>query len=139
MTTSCEWSAWILTPRYWSNADVALLRKLGALRAGLMLNVAGLLLLAASRQWAVLIPALVLLVAGQGLAAPSLTATVAKASDPARRGEALGFQQGVGAVARVVGPAMGGALFQHAGVAVPYVVGAGMVFGAAALALTFMG
>jgi DHA1 family tetracycline resistance protein-like MFS transporter len=111
----------------------------GALRAGLMINVAGLLMLAASKQWVVLVPALMLLVAGQGLAAPSLTATVARASDPSRRGEALGFQQGVSAVARVVGPAMGGALLQHAGVPVPYVVGAGMVFGAAALAFTFVG
>jgi len=111
---------------------------LGSLRAGLMLNVAGLLLLAASKHWAVLVPALVLLVAGQGLAAPSLTATVAQVSDPSRRGESLGFQQGVSAVARVVGPAMGGALFQHAGIPVPYVVGAGMVFAAAALAFTFV-
>ena len=110
----------------------------GALRAGLMLNVAGLLMLAASKHWVVLVPALVLLVAGQGLAAPSLTASVAQVSDPSRRGQALGFQQGVGAIARVVGPAMGGALFQHAGVPVPYVVGAGMVFAAAALAFAFV-
>ena len=66
----------------------------GTLRAGLMINVVGLLLLAASKHWAVLVPALVLLVAGQGLAAPSLTATVAQVSDPSSARRGAGFPAG---------------------------------------------
>ena len=44
-----------------------------------------------------------------------------------RRGGALGFQQSAGALARIVGPVLGGVLFQHVGVAAPYAVGAAMV------------
>jgi predicted MFS family arabinose efflux permease len=99
----------------------------GALRVALVLEVAGLLLLAAATTWLLLVPALVLLVVGQGLATPTLAALVADRAGHDRRGGALGFQQSAGALARIVGPVMGGVLFQHVGVAAPYVVGAGLV------------
>ncbi len=108
----------------------------GALRLGLAVNVAGLLLLAGATHWVVLVASLAALTFGQGLAMPSITHVVTDASEPSRRGQALGFQQGVGAIARVAGPAMGGALFQHAGVPVPYLVAAGLVAAALAVALT---
>ena len=99
----------------------------GTLRLALTVNAVGLLLLAASTTWLLLVPALVLLVVGQGLAAPTLSTLVANQAHDDRRGGALGFQQSAGALARIVGPAMGGALFEHVGVAAPYVVGAAMV------------
>jgi DHA1 family tetracycline resistance protein-like MFS transporter len=99
----------------------------GTLRLALTVNAVGLLLLAASTTWLLLVPALVLLVVGQGLAAPTLSTLVANQAHDDRRGGALGFQQSAGALARIVGPAMGGALFEHVGVAAPYLVGAAMV------------
>ncbi len=99
----------------------------GALRLALGLLAVGLLLLAAATTWLVLIPSLVLLVLGQGLATPTMAALVANRAEEGRRGGALGFQQSAGALARIVGPAMGGLLFEHVGVAAPYVVGAAMV------------
>jgi multidrug resistance protein len=98
----------------------------GALRLALSLLAVGLLLLAAATTWLLLVPSLVLLVLGQGLATPTLAALVANRADEGRRGGALGFQQSAGALARIVGPALGGVLFQHVGVAAPYLVGAAM-------------
>jgi DHA1 family tetracycline resistance protein-like MFS transporter len=99
----------------------------GALRLALGLLALGLLLLAAATTWLLLIPSLMLLVFGQGLATPTLAALVANRAEEGRRGGALGFQQSAGALARIIGPAVGGVLFEHVGVAAPYVVGAAMV------------
>jgi DHA1 family tetracycline resistance protein-like MFS transporter len=99
----------------------------GTLRLALTINAIGLLLLAAATTWLLLIPSLLLLVLGQGLATPTLAALVANRAEEGRRGGALGFQQSAGALARIVGPAMGGLLFEHVGVAAPYIVGAAMI------------
>jgi len=96
-------------------------------RLALTINAIGLLALAAATTWLLLIPALAMLVLGQGLATPTLATLVANRADESRRGGALGFQQSAGALARIVGPALGGALFEHVGTAAPYVVGAGMI------------
>lgn len=95
------------------------------LEAGLLLNAAGLLVLAAAERWSVLIVALVLLTVGQGLVSPSLSLAVTRRVPEHQRGEALGFQQGVSAIARVGGPALAGALFEHVAIPSPYLVGAG--------------
>jgi predicted MFS family arabinose efflux permease len=94
------------------------------LGVGLALNALGLLLLAATHSWLLLVPSLLALTIGQGLAMPALTASVAGRADPARRGRALGFNQSAGGLARVVGPAAGGFAFQHIGVPAPYLGGA---------------
>ena len=96
----------------------------GALRLGLVLDGAGLALLAVTRSWAVLVPALLALCAGQGLVTPTLSSSLAGAVRAERRGGALGLQQAAGGLARVVGPLAGGFAFQRLGVPVPYVVGA---------------
>jgi len=97
---------------------------IGALQAGLLLNAAGLALLAVTWRWLVLVPALALLTLGQGLAIPNLTAAVADRAPSDQRGEALGFQQRWQAGGRIVGPVLAGALFEHVGVPAPYAVGA---------------
>ena len=99
----------------------------GTLRLGLALNAGGLLLLAVTHGWWLLVPALVALTVGQGLAVPALTSVVAGRADPARRAAALGLQQSAGGLARVVGPVVGGVAFQHVGVPAPYVLGAGIM------------
>jgi MFS transporter, DHA1 family, tetracycline resistance protein len=96
----------------------------GALRLGLALNGLGLVLLALTRSWGLLVPALLLLCAGQGLVTPMLSSSVAGQVGARRRGGALGLQQAAGGLARVVGPLAGGFAFQHIGVPVPYVAGA---------------
>lgn len=89
-------------------------------------NAVGLVLLAAATNWPLLVPALALLTVGQGLAVPSITTMVIERAAVDRRGEALGFQQSATALARVGGPALAGALFDHAGVPWPYLVGAAL-------------
>lgn len=106
---------------------------LGTVRAGLVANAAGLLVLAVDDGWALLVVGLTLLVLGQGLVTPTLASAVADASAATRRGAALGFQQSAGHLARVVGPAGAGALFEHVGVGSPYVSGAVLVLVALAL------
>jgi multidrug resistance protein len=96
----------------------------GTLRIGLAVNAVGLLLLAAVHSWWLLVPALVALVVGQGLAMPALTAAFAGSAGANRTGGVLGVQQSANGLARVVGPLVGGFLFEHVGVAAPYVAGA---------------
>src|SRR5262249_31065304 len=93
---------------------------LGTLRAALTFHAIGLLILAAAMSWWLLVPSLLLLVLGQGLATPMLSTLVVDRAAHTGRGGALGFQQSAGALARIVGPALGGVLFQHVGVAAPY-------------------
>jgi predicted MFS family arabinose efflux permease len=94
------------------------------IRLGLASNAVGLLLVAVDAGWVALAPGLLLLVLGQGLLMPTLTSAVAGRARTDRRGATLGFQQSAGGLGRIVGPILGGALFQHVGVASPYVVGA---------------
>ena len=104
----------------------------GTLRAGLSCNAAGLALLAVSGGWFTLVPALLLLVFGQGLITPTLSSAVAGRAGR-QRGEWLGWQQAAGGLARVIGPITAGALYQHFRPGAPYVVGA--VLALAALGL----
>lgn len=112
---------------------VARLGEQATVRAGLALDVSGFLLLAAATSWAVLVAGLALVVAGQGLVSPALTSLVAEAAGHRRRGALLGMQQSANALARVVGPVAGGALFGWA-TGAPYVLAA-VLAGASAAAL----
>jgi multidrug resistance protein len=112
---------------------VARLGELRTVRTGLMANMAGLALLALDLGWPGVTAALALLVVGQGLIAPTLSALLAAEVRTERRGEALGVQQSAGGLARAVGPALAGVLFGWA-VAAPYVAGALL----AGLALTLV-
>ena len=102
------------------------------LRAGLVANCFGLLLLAIDLGWVGLVVSLLLLTCGQGLLTPTLSSAVAGRAGR-DTGVWLGWQQSAGGAARVVGPLAAGALFQWAGMGWPYVVGA--VLAAVALAL----
>ena len=103
--------------------------KLGELRTvrfGLACNAVGLSLVAVDAGWAPLTLALALLIVGQGLVAPTLSALVAGRASDDRRGEVLGIQQSAGGLARSVGPALGGYLFGQS-ISAPYLVGAALV------------
>lgn len=103
---------------------VARLGESSTLRAALVVNAAGLALLAAVHSWLLLVPALLALVVGQGLAQPSLTSVVSGRARAGRRGRALGMQQSAGGLARVVGPIAGGLAFEHVGSGFPFLAGA---------------
>lgn len=98
----------------------------GALRLGLLLDAAGLALVAGVHSLLVLAPAVVALTLGQGLVMPTLPSIVAGRVPPERRGGALGVQQATSGLARVVGPAVGGAAFARIGPAAPYLMGAAL-------------
>src|SRR5438874_8431219 len=85
--------------------------KLGEVRTvrfGLACNALGLSLVAVDAGWAPLTLALALLIVGQGLVAPTLSALVGGRASDDRRGQVLGIQQSAGGLARSVGPALGG-------------------------------
>ena len=114
-----------------------LTRSLGSRRllvTGLVAVAAGLVTLGFTTTWLALAVSLLLLSVGQGVASPSVTALVTEAAPVDRRGETLGYQQSVGAVGRIVGPAVAGAMFDHVSVGSPYFLGAILV-GVALIAL----
>jgi MFS family permease len=112
---------------------VVRLGELGTLRAGLIALAGSLLGLAFVRSWAVLVPVLLALTVGEGLAQTTMSSALAGRAPPGRRGVMLGAQQSAGGLARVLGPLLGGVLFQQVGVGAPYVAGA--AFSAVALLL----
>ena len=113
---------------------VAALGEPVTLVGGLVGTAAGLALLAPAHSWAVAAPALVLLTVGEGLTQTTLVAVVAGRADPARRGVLLGAQQSAGGLARVIGPAVGGALLGAGASGWPYAAGAALTLVAAAIA-----
>ena len=93
----------------------------------------GLAVLATAQNWFVLGLALSFLAAGQGMAVPSMTTLVADEAGEQRRGEALGYQQSANALARIVGPAFAGLIFDRISTGTPYAIGS--VFSAIAVVL----
>ena len=93
-----------------------------ALRTGLFVAAVGMVLLAFTTTWTLLFVSLFLVALGQGIASPSTTALVTEHAPADRRGEALGYQQSAGAFARIAGPVIAGALYDHVGIGSPYVV-----------------
>jgi MFS family permease len=93
---------------------------------GVGLLVVGLAVLAGAHSWLLLGVSLALLSFGQGVASPSISTLVSEYAPPARRGEAMGFQQSAGAIGRIVGPPLAGWMFDHSGEWSPYVLGAGL-------------
>lgn len=102
-----------------------------ALVVGLVLNSAGLALLAAARSWALAAPALVALTAGQGIVQTTMASALSARAAPGRRGAVLGTQQSASTLARIVGPAIGGALLGARASGAPYWVGFGLSLAAA--------
>lgn len=94
------------------------------MRAGILGIAVGLIGLAFTTTWASLFTMLFLIAFGQGIFGPSSTAITADLAPPERRGEILGYQQSASSFGRIVGPVLGGALFDQLGVGAPYVVSA---------------
>jgi DHA1 family tetracycline resistance protein-like MFS transporter len=67
-----------------------------------------------------------------GLTQPSVASLISRAAGAGTQGSALGTSQSAASLARVVGPAMAGALFQQFSPAAPYFVAAALALAAAA-------
>lgn len=78
---------------------------------GYALNAAALGLLAVSPGGATMGVAVTLLAIGTGLANPSLQALISRGASANAQGSALGANQSLSALARAIGPALGGALY----------------------------
>lgn len=96
--------------------------------AGLLLVACGLGGLSLQRSLGGFLAVLPLVALGSGLANPSLSSLVSKGVGPNEQGEALGAFQGIGSLARVVGPFAGEIGFGRLGAGTP-------AMGAAAAAL----
>jgi MFS transporter, DHA1 family, tetracycline resistance protein len=118
-------------------------RRFGEVRlliAGLLIQTAGFLLLGAAPRVvasprATLAAACVLIAAGSGLVSPSVSSYVSRRAGADTQGLMLGTLQSFSALARVLGPAVGGLLYQTIAPGAPYFAGAAGMLVAAFLAI----
>jgi DHA1 family tetracycline resistance protein-like MFS transporter len=89
--------------------------------------------------WSVptLLVALGILAVGMGFNNPSLTSMVSRLSDKDDQGGILGLASSLASLGRVVGPALGGFLYDAYGMTTPYVSASGLMF--IAFAVSFVG
>jgi DHA1 family tetracycline resistance protein-like MFS transporter len=93
--------------------------------AGTLFAAGGLTCIAFSRHALSMTAGLVLLAVGLGLTQPFLAALAARQVDKQSYGSALGLAQSAGGLARVVGPLLGGVLYERLSPAAPFLGGAG--------------
>ena len=93
---------------------------------GLIGTAAGLLLVAASFDLWVLLIGLALLSVASGLVFSTTTAMISLAAGEREQGMVLGLSASVGGAARIGAPLLATVLFQHAGIAVPLLLGAAL-------------
>jgi MFS transporter, DHA1 family, tetracycline resistance protein len=108
--------------------------------AGLLIQTVGFTLLGASPRIAIapigaLAVACVLIAAGSGLVSPSVSSYVSRRAGADTQGMMLGTLQSLSALARVLGPATGGLLYQAISPGAPYFAGAVGMLVSAVLAL----
>jgi multidrug resistance protein len=92
--------------------------------AGLVGTGAGLALTAAAHDLWLLLIGLAPLAVASGLVFATTTALISLAAHEREQGAVLGLTASVGSAARIAGPVVATLLFQHAGIAVPLVIGA---------------
>ena len=103
--------------------------------AGLIMLGTGLALLSFSTQLALLLIALGILSAGDGMVSPTISALLSFASPSGAQGETLGFAQGIAGMGRVIGPLLAGTIYALSGPSTPFLLGAGLVLLAALIAI----
>jgi predicted MFS family arabinose efflux permease len=94
---------------------------------GLVLIALGLLVLPLAREVPPLVIAVTLLALGMGAMQPTLNSLISRLAPPEQQGEVMGVAQSVGALARVLGPIIAGALFSGIGPSSPFFWGALLV------------
>lgn len=96
------------------------------LRAGLILMTLGLSGIAFAESIYFLAVTQTLLSIGMGLTNPSILGSISLLTDPAEQGAALGTTQGMASFGRIVGPALGGALFGALAIEAPFILSGSM-------------
>ena len=100
---------------------------------GIVLIALGMAGLALAPSIPLLLPPLALIALGHGTASPSLSTLVSHQGGPGEQGRLLGINQSLSALGRVVGPVWGGLALAHLGLGAPFLTGAAIAAGAAAL------
>ena len=93
---------------------------------GLFMMGLGLTMIGWSESITVLAIMVTLLSLGNGLVTPSLMGSVSLSAGPQEQGEAMGVTQSGSALARIVGPALGGFFYGHLSVSMPFWVAGGI-------------
>jgi DHA1 family tetracycline resistance protein-like MFS transporter len=93
-------------------------------RAGLLFLALGLGLFPAAPSYALILPVCVVIAIGMALLSPSLAALLSRSAGEDEQGGALGLGQSLSSLARVLGPILGGLLFERVGLGAPYWTGA---------------
>jgi MFS transporter, DHA1 family, tetracycline resistance protein len=91
---------------------------------GLVLIALGLLVLPFAHAVPLLIVAVTLLALGMGAMQPTLNSLISRRAPPEQQGEVMGVAQSVGALSRVLGPIVAGALVAGLGHSSPFFCGA---------------
>jgi DHA1 family tetracycline resistance protein-like MFS transporter len=109
------------------------------LRIGLASEALGLVLLPTVHHRLSLVIPLLLVTVGQSLSTPALSALVVARVGVGARGAALGVQQGLSSLARIIGPTAGGVAYALLGVAAPFVGGGLVLAGGLVFSLVMRG
>ncbi len=115
-----------------------LVRRFGEERlvpVGLVLTALGLLLLPLAPPTVPMVSVFTLMAIGQGISNPSLQALISRGTPESEQGFVLGTNQSLSALARVVGPIAGGALYAGVGPSAPFWAGSVVVGASVALAV----
>jgi MFS family permease len=103
--------------------------------AGTGLLTIGLALVPAPGTFYGQFPVAALIAIGNGISAPILAALVSILAPAAERGETIGIFQSTQSLGRIIGPVVGGYLFDYGAVAAPYLTGAAIMAGAFVLSI----
>lgn len=94
------------------------------LAIGICLQGVGLVTIGAATGGAMIVVGAGFLATGNGLVSPASSALVSRISSPDQQGLNLGIVQSASALARIIGPAVAGVLFDHVAPGAPMFVGA---------------
>ena len=103
--------------------------------AGIAILAAGLALLPFAPPVGPMVGVFVVIAIGNGVSSPSLQALISKGTSPAEQGFVLGTNQSMSALARAIGPTLGGLLYTGLGPSSPFVASAGVLAVAVGLAV----
>jgi predicted MFS family arabinose efflux permease len=98
------------------------------MQAGLLLQGAGLGMLAAATGFDLAVGGMMMISIGFAFLSPALSSLTSLAGPPAAQGEVLGLQQASGALGRVLGPGTSGPIYDGFGANAPFLAGAAAMF-----------